>query len=36
VCGLARGSARSLVATCSFMATGAATVFVLRHLLGVG
>jgi uncharacterized membrane protein YedE/YeeE len=36
VCGLARGSRRSLVATCTFMATAAATVFVLRHVLGVG
>ena len=31
VCGLARLSARSLVATVSFMAAGFATVFVLRH-----
>ncbi|MEH6566840.1 MAG: YeeE/YedE thiosulfate transporter family protein [Halopseudomonas sp.] len=35
VCGLARLSARSLVATLSFMAAGFACVFVLRHLLGV-
>ncbi|MCK8515202.1 YeeE/YedE family protein [Methylonatrum kenyense] len=34
VCGLSRLSPRSLVATLSFMATGFATVFVLRHLLG--
>lgn len=34
VCGLARLSPRSLVATLAFMATGFATVFVLRHLLG--
>jgi uncharacterized protein len=34
VCGLSRLSARSLVATLSFMAAGFATVFVLRHLLG--
>ncbi|AKF83308.1 hypothetical protein SAMN05443572_102560 [Myxococcus fulvus] len=34
VCGLARGSKRSLVATLTFMAAGAATVFVTRHLLG--
>ena len=34
VCGLARFSARSLVATVSFMATGAATVYVINHLLG--
>jgi uncharacterized protein len=33
VCGLARGSPRSLVATVTFMATGAATVFLLRHVL---
>jgi len=35
VCGLARGSRRSLVATLTFMATGFITVFVMRHLLGV-
>jgi hypothetical protein len=34
VCGLARGSGRSLVATATFMATAALTVFALRHLLG--
>ena len=34
VCGLSRLSLRSLVATLVFMATGAATVFVLRHVLG--
>ena len=34
VCGLARGSRRSLVATLTFMATGFVTVFVMRHLLG--
>lgn len=33
VCGLARLSPRSLVATLAFMATGFATVYVLRHLL---
>ena len=33
VCGLARLSPRSLVATLAFMACGFATVFVLRHLL---
>jgi uncharacterized membrane protein YedE/YeeE len=33
VCGLSRLSPRSLVATAAFMATGFATVFVLRHLL---
>ena len=34
VCGLARGSARSLVATCVFMVVAAATVFVQRHAIG--
>jgi uncharacterized membrane protein YedE/YeeE len=34
VCGLARLSPRSLVATLIFMATGAATVFVMRHAIG--
>jgi uncharacterized protein len=34
VCGIARLSARSVVATLIFMATGAATVFVARHILG--
>ncbi len=33
VCGLARLSPRSLVATVSFMLTGFVTVFVIRHLL---
>lgn len=32
VCGLARLSPRSLVATLAFMAAGMATVFVVRHL----
>jgi hypothetical protein len=32
VCGLSRLSLRSLLATLTFMATGALTVFVLRHL----
>ena len=36
VCGLSRLSARSLVATVTFIATGAAAVFVVRHLLGGG
>jgi uncharacterized membrane protein YedE/YeeE len=35
VCGLSRLSPRSLVATAAFMAAGFATVFVLRHLLGI-
>jgi uncharacterized membrane protein YedE/YeeE len=34
VCGISRLSARSLVATGTFMLTGFATVFVVRHLLG--
>ncbi|RKH40885.1 YeeE/YedE family protein [Corallococcus llansteffanensis] len=33
VCGLARGSVRSLAATLTFMATGVATVFLVRHVL---
>jgi uncharacterized membrane protein YedE/YeeE len=36
VCGLSRLSPRSLVATAAFMAAGFATVFVVRHLLGIG
>jgi uncharacterized protein len=35
VCGVSRLSPRSLVATGVFMATGAASVFVVRHLAGV-
>jgi uncharacterized protein len=34
VCGISRGSSRSIVATSVFMATGIATVFVVRHVLG--
>jgi uncharacterized protein len=34
VCGLSRGSLRSLVATAAFMAAGFVTVFVARHLIG--
>ena len=34
VCGIARLSPRSLVATATFMATAIATVFVIRHVLG--
>jgi uncharacterized protein len=34
VCGFARLSLRSLIATAIFMATGFATVFVTRHLVG--
>jgi uncharacterized protein len=33
VCGLGRLSPRSLVAVCTFMATAAATVFVVRHMV---
>lgn len=33
VCGIARGSMRSIVATCVFMLTGMVTVFVIRHVL---
>ena len=36
VCGLARLSPRSIAATATFMATGFATLFVVRHLLGLG
>lgn len=34
VCGIGRLSQRSIVATCTFMAAGFVTVFVMRHLLG--
>ncbi|CAJ0869683.1 hypothetical protein R1479_01629 [Ralstonia mannitolilytica] len=34
VCGLSRGSVRSLVATLTFMATGIVTVFMTRHVMG--
>jgi uncharacterized protein len=34
VCGLSRLSARSLVATISFMAAGIVTVFLVRHVFG--
>ena len=34
VCGLARFSRRSIVATCLFMAAGFVTVFVMRHIVG--
>lgn len=34
VCGLSRLSLRSLVAVPTFMATGAITVYVIRHVLG--
>ena len=35
VCGIARLSTRSLAATAIFMATGLATVFIMRHVVGV-
>jgi uncharacterized membrane protein YedE/YeeE len=34
VCGISRGSARSIAATLTFMATAFVTVFVIRHVLG--
>ncbi|AGW90135.1 YeeE/YedE family protein [Cupriavidus sp. DF5525] len=34
VCGISRGSIRSLVATLTFMVAGFLTVFVQRHLIG--
>jgi len=34
VCGISRMSPRSLAATATFMFTGAATVYIARHLLG--
>lgn len=34
VCGLARRSSRSLVATATFMAAGITTVFLARHVIG--
>lgn len=34
VCGLARVSPRSIAATLTFMVTGIATVFVVRHVIG--
>jgi uncharacterized membrane protein YedE/YeeE len=36
ICGISRLSVRSLIATGTFMATGFATVFVVRHVLGGG
>lgn len=36
VCGIGRLSQRSIVATCTFMAAGFATVFLLRHVIGAG
>jgi uncharacterized membrane protein YedE/YeeE len=34
VCGISRGSARSIAATIIFMATAFLTVFILRHVVG--
>ena len=34
VCGLSRGSPRSMVATAAFMLAGFSTVYVVRHLIG--
>lgn len=34
ICGLSRFSMRSVIATLSFMLTGMATVFIMRHVLG--
>ncbi|MFT7527482.1 MAG: putative membrane protein YedE/YeeE [Arenicella sp.] len=36
VCGIARFSMRSILATMTFMATGIATTYIVRHLLGIG
>lgn len=36
VCGIARLAPRSLAATITFVLTGAATVFIVRHVLGAG
>ena len=36
VCGISRLSARSIVATMTFMVTAGVTVFVARHLVGGG
>jgi uncharacterized membrane protein YedE/YeeE len=35
VCGIGRMSPRSFLATCVFMLTGIATVFIIRHVWGV-
>jgi uncharacterized membrane protein YedE/YeeE len=36
VCGISRLSKRSIAATLTFMAAGGMTVFVVRHVIGVG
>lgn len=35
ICGIARLSLRSIIATCIFMLTGMITVYIIRHILGV-
>lgn len=35
ICGIARLSKRSIVATCVFMASGMITVFLVRHIIGM-
>jgi uncharacterized membrane protein YedE/YeeE len=35
ICGIARFSKRSILATCLFMASGFVTVYILRHIIGV-
>ncbi|KZX75563.1 hypothetical protein A3715_14315 [Oleiphilus sp. HI0009] len=34
ICGMARLSKRSIIATCTFMAAGFVTVFIARHVMG--
>jgi uncharacterized membrane protein YedE/YeeE len=34
VCGISRGSGRSITATITFIAAGAVTVFIVRHVVG--
>lgn len=36
ICGIGRLSQRSIVATCTFMAAGFVTVYILRHVIGSG
>ncbi|MFL5271179.1 MAG: YeeE/YedE family protein [Anaeromyxobacteraceae bacterium] len=36
VCGVSRGAPRSILATATFVLTGAVTVFVVRHVVGGG
>ncbi|MFQ3244963.1 MAG: putative membrane protein YedE/YeeE [Arenicella sp.] len=36
VCGIARFSMRSIIATITFIVAGVATTYVVRHLIGVG